>query len=130
MNWLAVAVGGAIGSVLRYFITQQVGLRLSVAGIPWGTMLVNFIGAFVIGFVAVYVSQKASPLVKPFLMVGFLGGLTTYSSFSLESFHLIHQMEYWRFVVYTSTTFVGCMLLTALGWLLGQWSLVGGNISF
>jgi len=82
---MLVAVGGAIGSVLRYYVSQW-ALRLAGPAFPWGTLTVNVVGCFVIGVFAEMIIRRfdASPELRLLLITGFLGGLTTFSSFSAE----------------------------------------------
>jgi CrcB protein len=79
----AVALGGAAGSVCRYLVSLgAVGLGFSSV---WGTLAVNVAGGLTIGFLAeLFVRETISPLVRPLLITGFLGGFTTFSAFSLE----------------------------------------------
>ncbi|MBB4195097.1 CrcB protein [Rhizobium aethiopicum] len=91
---LLVAVGGAIGSVLRYFVGQW-ALRLMGPAFPWGTLAVNVVGCFVIGVFAELVARKfnASVELRLLLITGFLGGFTTFSSFSLDAMSLFERGE-------------------------------------
>ncbi len=92
LKYSLVAIGGAIGAVLRYAV-----LGLAQAGntvFPWGTFTVNTIGSFLIGFLWVFFEQGfLSPNVRIFLFIGILGGFTTFSSFSLETMNLIRDSE-------------------------------------
>jgi CrcB protein len=79
-----VALGGAIGSMLRYGVAVFFAMRFG-GGFPLGTLLINVTGSFVIGAIAEFsVAHNVSPLLRTFLMVGILGGYTTFSSFSLD----------------------------------------------
>ncbi|MBX4909750.1 MULTISPECIES: fluoride efflux transporter CrcB [Rhizobium] len=91
---LLVAVGGAIGSVLRYFVGQW-ALRLLGPAFPWGTLAVNVVGCFVIGVFAELVARKfnASVELRLLLITGFLGGFTTFSAFSLDAISLFERGE-------------------------------------
>ncbi|ANK85885.1 MULTISPECIES: fluoride efflux transporter CrcB [Rhizobium] len=91
---LLVAVGGAIGSVLRYFVGQW-ALRLMGPAFPWGTLAVNVVGCFVIGVFAELVARKfnASMELRLLLITGFLGGFTTFSAFSLDAISLFERGE-------------------------------------
>ncbi|ARQ10302.1 camphor resistance protein CrcB [Rhizobium etli] len=91
---LLVAVGGAIGSVLRYFVGQW-ALRLMGPAFPWGTLAVNVVGCFVIGVFAELVTRKfnASAELRLLLITGFLGGFTTFSAFSLDAISLFERGE-------------------------------------
>lgn len=82
---LYVAIGGALGSVARYLTALWFG-RLFGSGFPWATLTVNIVGSFVMGLLAGLMAHVWSPPteVRAFLMVGILGGFTTFSSFSLD----------------------------------------------
>lgn len=91
---LLVALGGAIGSVLRYYVGQW-ALRLMGPAFPWGTLAVNVVGCFVIGVFAELIARKfnASPELRLLLITGFLGGFTTFSAFSLDAIYLFERGE-------------------------------------
>jgi len=91
---LAVAIGGAAGSVGRYMAMSVVGQWLGT-GFPWGTLLVNVLGSFVMG-VLVEMSALAwspSPEMRALLVVGVLGGFTTFSTFSLDVGYLVERQQ-------------------------------------
>ncbi len=92
MQILIVAVGGAIGSVCR-FLTGVAVTRLAGPAFPWGTLTVNVVGSFAIGFLTELVARKlnASMEIRLLIVVGFLGGFTTFSSFSLDTMALIER---------------------------------------
>lgn len=89
---LLVAFGGAIGSVLRYYVSQ-LALRVAGPNFPWGTLTVNVVGCFVIGVFAEMITRRfdASPELRLLLITGFLGGFTTFSSFSLDAISLFER---------------------------------------
>ncbi|MBY5328077.1 fluoride efflux transporter CrcB [Rhizobium leguminosarum] len=89
---LLVAVGGAIGSLLRYYVGQW-ALRLMGPAFPWGTLAVNVVGCFVIGVFAELIARKfnASVELRLLLITGFLGGFTTFSAFSLDAISLFER---------------------------------------
>ncbi|MBY5396459.1 fluoride efflux transporter CrcB [Rhizobium leguminosarum] len=91
---LLVAVGGAIGSLLRYYVGQW-ALRLMGPAFPWGTLAVNVVGCFVIGLFAELIARKfnASVELRLLLITGFLGGFTTFSAFSLDAISLFERGE-------------------------------------
>ncbi|EKF57202.1 camphor resistance protein CrcB [Agrobacterium albertimagni AOL15] len=95
-NILLVAVGGAIGSVARY-LTALAMTRLLGPAFPWGTITVNIVGSFVIGLLTELVARKFSaPMeMRLLLVVGFLGGFTTFSSFSLDTMALVERGPVW-----------------------------------
>lgn len=83
---VAVVLGGGLGSLLRYLVAFAVTQRAG-PGFPWSTLLINITGSFIIGSVAEFSQTRAfgvTPVVRVFLMVGVLGGYTTFSSFSYE----------------------------------------------
>ena len=92
MSWQAaalVALGGALGSVLRYAVTVLADARWG-PGFPWGTLLVNVAGSFVIGVVAELAAGRGvlSPATRIFIATGICGGFTTFSSYSLDALTL------------------------------------------
>ncbi|NEJ73728.1 fluoride efflux transporter CrcB [Rhizobium phaseoli] len=91
---LLVAVGGAIGSLLRYYVGQWT-LRLMGPAFPWGTLAVNVAGCFVIGVFAELIARRfnASVELRLLLITGFLGGFTTFSAFSLDAISLFERGE-------------------------------------
>jgi CrcB protein len=92
VKYLILALGGAIGTVLRYLI--QGYLQASSGVFPWGTFAVNAIGSFVIGFLWAFFEHGAvTPNMRLFLFIGLLGGFTTFSAFSLETMNLIRDGE-------------------------------------
>ncbi|OWV83940.1 protein CrcB [Rhizobium sp. N122] len=89
---LLVAVGGAIGSLLRYYVGQWT-LRTMGPAFPWGTLAVNVVGCFVIGVFAELIARRfnASVELRLLLITGFLGGFTTFSAFSLDAISLFER---------------------------------------
>ena len=96
MLWLAVAVGGALGSIARHWVNIEISHRLEKTG-PQATFVVNVIGCLVIGVLAGRVASgrlHLTPAMRTFLFVGVLGGFTTFSSFGLDTFTLAHGGDY------------------------------------
>lgn len=87
-----VALGGAIGATARY-LTSLAALRLLGAGFPWGTMLVNVLGSFLMGLLVVLLAQRDATRLAPFLLTGILGGFTTFSAFSLDALAMYERGE-------------------------------------
>lgn len=89
---VAVALGGAIGSVARYLVSIGSG-RLFGLNFPWGTPIINVTGSFLIGlFVGLFATKwDLSPAMRIFLTVGICGGYTTFSTFSLDAYYLIER---------------------------------------
>lgn len=95
--YLAVAAGGALGTVARFFFSGVVANAFG-ATFPWGTLIINVTGSFVIGFFATLTGPDGRFLVgsvtRQFVMVGFCGGYTTFSSFSLQTLALMRDGEW------------------------------------
>ena len=92
MGWWAyfwIAVGSALGGMARYWLTGLVAILFGVQ-FPWGTILINIIGSFVIGFFATLTAHRwPAPFeLRAFVMVGLCGGFTTFSAFSLQTLEL------------------------------------------
>ena len=104
-----VALGGALGSVARYATVRAVATFLGELQ-PWGTLAVNVIGSFAMGFVAALIARKFTDAdtVRVLLMPGFLGGFTTFSAFSLDVFNLMQRGENGTAVAYV----LGSVLLS------------------
>jgi fluoride exporter len=88
---LAIAAGGACGTLSRYGISRAV--ITPVDGFPWSTLSVNVVGSFVLGATLTLVTERWRPtrFVRPFVAIGFCGGFTTYSTFSVEIAQRIHD---------------------------------------
>jgi CrcB protein len=116
--YLWIALGGALGSVARYWASGVVAQKTG-DGFPWGTLLVNVSGSLAIGFIATLTAPEgrwaASPAVRQFLMVGILGGFTTFSAFSLQTLELAQRGEWasagWNVVA----SVVICLIAVWLG---------------
>ncbi len=92
MTWIAVAIGGALGSLARHWVNLEIAHRLERA-VPWATFLVNVTGCLIIGALAGRIASgrmHLTPVARTFLFVGVLGGFTTFSSFGLDTFTLGH----------------------------------------
>ncbi len=95
MVYWAVFFGGGVGSVLRFVVSGWVYSRLDFS-LPWGTLAVNVLGSFVIGVFSELFSSylSVSPEVRMGLLVGLLGGFTTFSSFAMETVSLLRDGEF------------------------------------
>ncbi len=118
MNYLWVAAGGALGSVARFWLTTLM-INLAGAGFPWGTLLINIVGSFLIGLFGIstgHLGRFSVPSeIRVFLMVGICGGFTTFSSFSLQTYELAHAGEVLRAGLYIVASVVLCLLAVWLG---------------
>ncbi len=120
---LAVLAGGAIGSLARFGMATAAG-RLLGQGFPWGTVLINDLGSFVIGWIAGLTGpggrQAVPEAVRAFVMIGLCGGFTTFSSFSLQTMELLRSGYALRAMANVVASVVLCLLATALGLRLSQ----------
>lgn len=96
LNYLSIALGGALGAVLRFTIStlaqEQMGDPFLWGHFPWGTLVVNVVGSFLIGILFQFFDQTiVSPDLQLLLLTGGLGAFTTFSTYSLETFHLIQD---------------------------------------
>lgn len=118
MIYLLIALGGALGSVARFaasgYVAQHYGETF-----PWGTLLVNVSGSFVIGFFNTLTSPDGRAFVGPagrqFFMTGVLGGFTTFSSFSLNTLNLARDGELARAAGNAIGSLVLCLVAVWLG---------------
>ena len=94
MKWLGLAAGGILGTFARYFLSGAVH-RICGPTFPFGTLVVNLVGCFAIGFLAVLGEEKflLGPTARVFLMIGFCGAFTTFSSVILETSNLTRDGE-------------------------------------
>mgnify|MGYP001947864093 CR=1 FL=1 len=92
MTLIQVALGGAIGASCRY-LSGVAASRILGFGFPYGTLFVNVVGSFLMGVLVVTLAKKGGNHLAPFLMVGMLGGFTTFSSFSLDAVFLFERGE-------------------------------------
>jgi CrcB protein len=95
MNWtllLFIGAGGFFGAISRYLIATNVQKSFDTF-FPIGTLSVNVLGSFIIGFAAMFFAQTVEPEYKAFVITGFLGALTTFSTFSLENITMLQDGE-------------------------------------
>lgn len=113
---LAVMIGGAIGSGLRYGITLLANQHGGIT-FPYGTIIVNLVGSFCIGFLLMYFNAHTeipSPL-KLFVITGILGGFTTFSTFNMELLTFIRENALGAGLLYGGLNIVGAFLLCWIG---------------
>jgi CrcB protein len=118
MASLWVALGSAIGGVSRYWVGVIVA-RLAGETFPWGTLLINAVGSFVIGYFGTLTAadglRPAGIEARLFVMVGLCGGFTTFSSFSLQTVELLRGAENARALAYILASVGLCLAGTAFG---------------
>ncbi len=113
---LAVAAGGAIGTICRYLMTVGSVTWLG-PGFPYGTLAINILGSFILCFLAqaFTATDVVHPNVRLALTTGFTGGFTTYSAFNLETLRFFQGGAYGKGLLYVTLTLVFCMLFGVLG---------------
>ena len=120
MPYLWVTIGSALGGLLRYTITRLT-LTQSVA-FPYGTVFINVLGSFVIGYFGTLTLQSGrypvSDNIRLFVMVGICGGFTTFSSFSLQTFELAREGEWLHAGLNVLASVALCLIAVWLGYIL------------
>ncbi len=112
--YLAIALGGSLGAVSRYWVSSKTYLWVGTE-FPYGTLMVNISGSLVMGFLAIVLSEKIElpEEIKFALLVGFLGSYTTFSTFALDALQAIQNGALLKVAVY--------ILISVFGSLLGVW---------
>jgi fluoride exporter len=121
-----VALGGALGSVARYGV-GALAAQLLGPSFPWGTLVVNLTGSFLIALVMhlALTGTAVSLEMRIFLTTGILGGFTTYSSFNYETLALLNTRAYWLAGLNLGATVLGCLVAGMLGLAAGR-AMAGG----
>lgn len=93
---LWVGAGGVVGAVLRYLVVMGVNGAVGGSGVPYGTLVVNAVGCFLVGLIVGFVEshKPLSPEMQGFLVIGVLGGFTTFSAFGMETIRLFRDQAY------------------------------------
>ncbi len=116
-NFIYVALGGAIGSTLRYSISLLPFTQNTILA----TLIANTIGCFLIGLLFAFLqSNKINQSVYILLATGLCGGFTTFSTFSIENIQFLQQQKWMSFALYTLSTVTLCMVTTYIGWLIAS----------
>jgi fluoride exporter len=121
MQLLAIALGGALGSLLR-FLTSTWVYGLTGRGFPFGTLTVNIVGCLAMGFLYVALIERSSvdPIWRAALLVGLLGGYTTFSTFSIETLNLIEQGALIKAATNALSSVLFCLVATWVGILIAR----------
>ena len=117
---LAVGIGGAVGSVLRYVLAGLV--QRSVVSFPLGTICVNVLGCLAIGFLGERMTGAAvDPVYRVGVLIGVLGGFTTFSTFAFESLKLAEEREYGLAALNIAASVASCLAAAWVGQRLAKW---------
>ena len=119
MQWLAVGGGAAIGAWIRWGL----GIALNASILPMGTLVANLGGGLLMGMAMAYFASTSAQdtlqhTLRLLVMTGFLGGLTTFSAFSAETFNFLQKQQYAWAAGYIASHVVGSLLMTAIGFAL------------
>ena len=114
-NLMYVFLGGGLGAACRYIMTSSIGAKWDTV-FPYGTLTVNTLGSFIIGFITFYFAYNFEgglpENIRLLLVVGFLGGFTTFSSFALETFNIATQQHI--IIAFTNIASNVCAVLVAV----------------
>ena len=113
---LAIASGGALGALLRYWTSTAVHARLGQA-FPYGTLTVNLLGSLLIGFLYIWLIERMTtgPALRAFLIIGLLGAFTTFSTFSIETLNLLESGQPGRALGNVLLSVTLCIAAAGLG---------------
>ena len=113
---LAIAAGGAIGALLRYWTSTGVHAWLG-RGFPYGTLFVNVLGSLLMGFLFVWLIDRmpAGPALRAFLLIGVLGAFTTFSTFSMETLNLMESGHFGKALLNVAASVVVCVAAAGAG---------------
>jgi CrcB protein len=116
-----IAIGSALGGIARYW-SSGVAARLIGETFPWGTIIVNVVGSFIIGFFATITGPDgrvfADTLTRQFVMIGFCGGFTTFSSFSLQTLNLANDGQWLQAGGNILGSVALCLIAVGMGYML------------
>ncbi|HWA25675.1 MAG TPA: fluoride efflux transporter CrcB [Lacunisphaera sp.] len=122
--YLLIALGGAFGSVSRFWLSGVVANHFGET-FPWGTLVINATGSFIIGFFFTLTGPDGRLYVgsngRQFFMTGVCGGYTTFSSFSLQTLNLVHEGEWLRAGGYVAGSVLCCLVAVWLGHVLAAY---------
>lgn len=121
-KYLLIGLGGGIGSISRYVVSRLV-YHAAGESFPYGTLAVNIIGCFFIGLLMSFMQERlaVNSNIRFLIVVGFLGGFTTFSSFSYETFELMRAGSVTAAFFNAAYNVVGCLAATWCGYMIGKY---------
>jgi CrcB protein len=125
-QYLVIGLGGALGSMLRFGLGSLIDTNVQKGGsaFSWGTIIVNITGCFIIGFIWTISATEGrillSSYTRSFILIGILGGYTTFSSFGLQTFLLVQAGQRWEAVANVLLSVVLCLVGVWLGAMLAN----------
>lgn len=121
-GFILIFIGGGLGSVFRFLISKY--FEISKGSFPWATLIANFIGCFLIGLLLSWglKNQNFRSDIFLFTTIGFCGGLTTFSTFSMENILFLKSGDYFSFIAYSLLSLIGGILFVGLGHFLFKFS--------
>ena len=119
LNVSLVALGGALGSSLRYLMGLAF-VKATAFGFPMGVLPVNIIGSFLMGVFVVFAHQKGLSTANLFVMTGVLGGFTTFSAFSLDTLRLLEDGRVSAAIIYVMVSVLGAVIACGAGLMLAR----------
>lgn len=113
LNLFLIFVGGGAGSLARYGISKW--LNPPVGGFPWGTLTANVLACLILGMIAALISQKSgiSKELQALVLIGFCGGFSTFSTFSIETLRMIQNGQWMMAIAYVTASLITCLLTLA-----------------
>ena len=121
MRFLLICAGGAIGTGARYLLSEW-SLKLLGPAFPYGTLAVNLIGSFLLAAIMFFglEAQSISPATRLMLGTGIMGGFTTYSTFSYDTFRFVEAGQWRAAILNVTLTLFGCLAACFAGWSLAK----------